>query len=207
MKTVWILLAVAFAFWFFIFSPWTQSFVPFWTGMSIAAFVLGQFSLIASRKEKSLFEFKANYILTGLVSAALLYLFFLTGGFAVKLFSFAARGVKDIYTIRGQAPLGIIAIAIFFLIGPAEEFFWRGFIQRRLGKKYGDKTGLLLAAFFYAAGHIWSFNFMLILTAGICGLFWGYIFNRCKSLWPVVISHAAWDLTIFVLLPVTTFTG
>jgi membrane protease YdiL (CAAX protease family) len=136
-----------------------------------------------------------------------LYLFFLVGGFAAKLFNFADRGVQDIYTIRGQAPLGIIAVAIFFLIGPAEEFFWRGFIQHRLGKRYGDTIGLLAAAFFYAIGHIWSFNFMLILTAGICGLFWGYIFNRYKSLWPVVISHAVWDLTIFVLLPIKTFTG
>ncbi|MDD5458822.1 MAG: type II CAAX endopeptidase family protein [Phycisphaerae bacterium] len=207
MKTVWGLLAVAIVFWFFIFSPWTQSFIPFWAGMSIAAFTLGQCSLFASRKEKKLFEFKAGHILIGLASAAMFYLFFLAGGFAVKLFSFADRGVQDIYAIRGQTPLGLIAIALFFLIGPAEEFFWRGFIQYRLSKRYGDRAGFLAAAFFYSIGHIWSFNFMLIFAAVICGLFWGYIFNRYKSIWPAVISHAVWDVTIFVLLPITTFTN
>lgn len=207
MKTVWMLLAIVFFFWFLIFSPWTQSFIPFWMGMSIAAFILGLCSLLANRKERALFKFKAKYIIVGFGSALVLYLVFLAGGFAVKLFSFADRGVKDIYTIRGQAPLWVIAVAIFFLIGPAEELFWRGFIQHRLCKRYGDMAGLLAATFFYAIGHIWSFNFMLIITAGICGLFWGFIFNRYKSVWPVVISHAVWDITIFVFLPITTFTG
>ncbi|MBN2589064.1 MAG: CPBP family intramembrane metalloprotease [Sedimentisphaerales bacterium] len=206
MKILWVLLAAAFSFWFLIFSPWTQSHVPFWIGMSIATFFLGMCSIIAGRSDKQLFEFRSKYIFIGLGSAVVLYLFFLSGGFAVKLFGFAERGVNDIYTIRQKAPLVMIGFLIFFIIGPCEEFFWRGFIQNRFSKRYGDFEGYLLAAFFYAIGHIWSFNFMLILTAGICGLFWGYIFNRYKSIWPVVISHAVWDLTIFVLLPVTTFT-
>jgi len=207
MKTMWCLLAVAFALWFFMFSPWTRGLVSFWTVMSASAFILGSCSLVACRKDKSLFKFKAEYIGAGLISAGILYLIFLAGGFAVKLFSFADEGVRNIYAIRGESPMVVIGIAIFFLIGPAEEFFWRGLVQYRLGKRYGDTAGLLAGSFLYAAAHIWSFNFMLVLTAAVCGFFWGYIFNRYKSVWPVVISHAVWDLVIFVLLPVTKFTG
>jgi len=207
MKTVWRLFALAFALWFFMFSPWTRGLTSFWIAMSASAFILGLSSIIAGRKEKALFEFKPVHIAVGLVSALILYLVFLAGGFAVKLFSFADEGVRDIYAIRGETPAVVTGIAIFFLIGPAEEFFWRGLVQYRLGKRYGETAGLVAGTFLYAAVHIWSFNFMLIATAGLCGLFWGYIFNRYKSVWPVVISHAAWDLVIFVLLPVTTFTG
>ena len=207
MKIVWCLLAVAFALWLVMFSPWTRGMVSFWAVMSASAFILGLCSLIACRKDKSLFEFKAKHIWMGLLSAGILYLVFLAGGFAVKLFSFADEGVKNIYAIRSESPMVVIGIAIFFLIGPAEEFFWRGLVQHRLGKRYGDAAGFWAGSFFYAIVHIWSFNFMLILTAAVCGLFWGHIFNRYKSVWPVVISHAVWDLVILVLLPVTTFTG
>jgi membrane protease YdiL (CAAX protease family) len=43
---------------------------------------------------------------------------------------------------------------------------------------------------------------MLLAAAGSCGVFWGAMFWRFRSIWPALISHAVWDVVIFVLLPI-----
>ena len=48
-----------------------------------------------------------------------------------------------------------------------------------------------------------ALNFMLLVAAAICGLFWGLIYQRERSLVPVIISHSLWDLIIFVLYPLS----
>ena len=49
--------------------------------------------------------------------------------------------------------------------------------------------------------HIITFNFMLVVAALVCGIFWGWIYKKEKSLVPIIISHALWDFTVFVLFP------
>jgi len=61
---------------------------------------------------------------------------------------------------------------------------------------------MLCATLIYTIIHIWAFNLMLLGAALVCGLFWGVMFMRYRSAWPGIISHAIWDVTIFVLLPV-----
>ena len=69
--------------------------------------------------------------------------------------------------------------------------------------KYGDLQGWLLGAFFYAAVHIWSFNFMLIGAAGVAGLFWGAMYLRYRNLAPVIVSHSIWSAFIFAVAPLS----
>jgi membrane protease YdiL (CAAX protease family) len=42
---------------------------------------------------------------------------------------------------------------------------------------------------------------MLLVAAGVCGLFWGLLYWREQNLIPVIISHSLWDVMIFVLFP------
>jgi membrane protease YdiL (CAAX protease family) len=58
-------------------------------------------------------------------------------------------------------------------VGPAEEIFWRGFVQERFCGRYGRAVGYLIASLVYAAIHVFGFNFMLFMASLICGLFWG----------------------------------
>ena len=88
-----------------------------------------------------------------------------------------------------------------FLIGPAEEIYWHGFVQRRLVGRYGGRAGVLGTAAVYALVHAVSLNPMLILAAGVCGLYWGLLYQREQNLIPLIISHSLWDLLIFVLFP------
>lgn len=50
--------------------------------------------------------------------------------------------------------------------------------------------GLLFGALIYSVVHITTGNYMLMLAALICGLYWGWLYQREKSLVPVILSHA-----------------
>jgi membrane protease YdiL (CAAX protease family) len=107
-----------------------------------------------------------------------------------------------VYGTRSQASPALIALLLALVIGPAEEIFWRGLMQRKLEGRYGAHAGWILSTMLYAAVHIWALNFMLFMAAVICGIFWGWIYMRYRTLLPGIISHALWDVAIFVLLPV-----
>lgn len=204
MKSLLALFAVAAVGFFLLFSPWTKPHIPFWPVMALTTGLLAVLSLWLDRSHlRSVYAFRSWHIPAGLASAFLLYGVFWVGHFvSTHIFPFAADQVKSIYAIRSEQNLWIIALLLAFVIAPAEEIFWRGFLQRRLSRRYGVLFGFLLASFGYVLVHIWSFNFMLIAAAAVCGGFWGLLFACTRSLWPALISHIAWDITIFLLLPI-----
>ena len=172
--------------------------------MALSSCTLAVSALFLQRKNLSgNFRFIPSYIIVGVFSAAVLYAVFAVGNFtASRLFSFAQREISGIYGLKAQSNPLTVGFILFFLIAPAEEIFWRGFLQRKLARRQGALKGCLIAASIYALVHLWAFNFMLFAAALICGLFWGFIYMRYRSLWPGMISHALWDLFIFILLPV-----
>ena len=143
-------------------------------------------------------------ISAGLLSAAFLYLLFYAGDvLSRQLFTFAGSGIDKVYAFKGTASPLRIALLMLAVIGPGEELFWRGFVQRRLQTEHGRFPGFLLATAVYTLMHAGSGNVMLVLAAGLCGLFWGYLYLKTGSLLLNVVSHTTWDLAIFLLLPVS----
>ena len=86
-------------------------------------------------------------------------------------------------------------------MGPAEEIYWHGFVQRTFSRRFGAVAGVLLTAIIYAAVHVVALNGMLVIAAAVCGLFWGWLYQREQSLVPVIFSHSLWDVLVFVLFP------
>lgn len=204
MKPVVNLLIVAFIAFFYMFSSTTRPDVPFWPTMTVSAAVLATFSLLLQRKQlQEIYAFESRHIVNGVLAAFILYAVFWAGFIiSTKTLPFAELQVNSIYGIRDEQNPWLIAGLLMFIIGPAEEIFWRGFIQQRLSKKYGLWFGFIAAAALYTLVHIWSFNFMLIAAAALCGGFWGLLYLRTGSLWTCIISHAVWDVVIFVLFPI-----
>ena len=204
MSILFVLCLLAGLFWFIIFSPWTFGRFNFWAEMVMATGVLAGAALFYGKKEHpSVYRFQRSHLVIGIVSAAVLYLVFLIGdAISTQIFSFAKPEVSSIYRSREQASSLIIGILLFLWIGPAEEVFWRGFVQHGLSKRFGEIRGYLVSSLIYAGVHIWAFNLILFLAALICGLFWGALFKRYRSVWPGLISHAVWDVAIFVLFPI-----
>jgi len=165
---------------------------------------LTAYSLYNDRENlKQNFKFEMKWLYIGVSAAVLLYGVFYAGDyFSNLLFNFSKRQVNSIYDMKNQAEQYLIAVALLFWIGPAEEIFWRGYAQKKLEEKYGENKALVIVTAVYAFVHIWAFNFMLFMAALICGLFWGLMYRKYKSVVPGIISHAIWDAAIFVILPI-----
>jgi membrane protease YdiL (CAAX protease family) len=200
LRSVYLSIAVAFVLWFFIFAYPVGN---FWLKLVCSASLLASIGLISSRDELSvLFKFKIRHLWVGIISALLLYGIFWVGKEAATfLFSFAPGQIASVYATRSQLDAVLIGFVLVFFMGPAEEIYWHGFVQRRLVGRYGVKIGILGTVIVYALVHAVSFNPILILAAGVCGLFWGLLYQREQNLIPLIISHSLWDVLIFVLFP------
>lgn len=211
-------IAVAAVLWFYMFSPWTAGHTNFWLTMSFAAVTLTTMAILFSKRQnvfqqadRSLKAF-AIQLVVGIVIAFLLWSVFWIGDkLSQWMFDFARPQVDLVYNMKTGFPDGVIALLLLFLIGPAEEFFWRGFIQRemaitlpsRKGFLSADNVSFAMTTIIYALVHIWSFNFMLVMAALVAGFIWGLLYRLQPSLLPaLIVSHAVWDALVFVILPI-----
>ena len=97
----------------------------------------------------------------------------------------------------------LLSILLLILIGPAEEIFWRGYVQNALSKRWNPNTGFIVTTLVYALVHIWSFNFMLVMAALVVGAIWGLAYRLYpQKLGTLIVSHAVWDVAVFVLFPI-----
>jgi uncharacterized protein len=179
----------------------------FWWWMSTNLVLLLAICFLTDRDylillKKDLGEGLWRKIGIGLLSAFLLYLLFFAGNYlSRKWFNFAGSGIEGVYRFKGDAAGIRIAMLMLVLIGPGEELFWRGFLQRKLSSKTGKWTGFIIALLLYTGVHIFTGNFMLIMAAFICGLFWGWMYLKYNSMLINVVSHTVWDIVVFLLLP------
>jgi membrane protease YdiL (CAAX protease family) len=92
----------------------------------------------------------------------------------------------------------IILLVVVSLIAPiCEEIFFRGFIFQAFKKKWGVFAGLFISSFLFSAAHLELYNFMPLFAIG-----WvlAYIFQKTKSLFPVIFLHAVYNLLMILLL-------
>lgn len=196
--------------WFYMFSPWTHGAPHFWIVMSFSAVALMSLGLgfTPDRKELLKVERPVIQLIGGIILAFALWGVFWVGDKASAwLFDFARPQVENVYSMKAGLPQWLIGLLLVFLIGPAEELFWRGYVQRTMSRLLGGKhpadLAFLVTAAIYALVHIWSFNFMLVMAALVAGVVWGFIYRLCpKALPALVVSHALWDVLVFIILPI-----
>lgn len=192
-------LPVPFVLWFFVFNdPFLGG---FWPTLTVSALILLSLSLLRFSSMKV--KITSRGFLIGVVSAFLIYAFFWAGFQIVRGLPGFSQQVSWVYQLRGTTPITFIAAALLFPIGPTEELYWRGFIQRHLNSTLSPAKGLLVTSALYTLIHVSTSNPSLMLVALIGGLFWGYMFNRLGDLFPVLVSHVLFDELIFVILVIS----
>ena len=197
-------LLLAALLWTVMFSPWTAPKVNFWWMMSGSATLL---ALMASSSRPSWWEgfrFRLSDVGWGVVIAVGLWLTFWTGDkLSTWLFDFARPQVDAIYGMKeGESPWLLTALMIL-LIGPAEEIFWRGYVQRTLSCRWSATSAWLTTALVYALVHAGSCNFMLTMAALVAGGVWGTLYRYFPSrLGALIVSHALWDVAVFIWFPI-----
>jgi len=199
-------LLVAAALWFIMFSPFTAPQVNFWLCMTISACTLTCFAFVFGGMKSigtgSGLPFTKT-ILLGFAIAALLWgVFFVGDKVSQLILPFSRAQVNLIYDMKGNLSPTLLALLLLFVIGPAEEIFWRGYVQRTLAQYRSPFMAFVLTTACYTAVHLPSGNFMLIMAAMVCGIVWGGLYwlmpNNLKA---IIISHALWDAAAFVWIP------
>ena len=167
--------------------------VRFWERMTITGVVLGNMALANDRELRHL-RFRERDVALGLLSAAGLYAIFQVGDRTARaVMPSGSQEIGDIYALRSLRPTSEIAARLATVIGPAEELFWRGFVQRRLGA-----AGAAMA---YGGAHLVTGNATLIGAATVAGIYWGFLRAIGMSMPALITSHVAWDIWIFLLAP------
>ena len=204
-------IVIAFLLWFVMFSQWTAPHLNFWWAMTFSACVLILLSrswrnVLNPSELPSLWRGRGRLsspLFEAIIIASLLYLLFWVGDkLSQELFTFARPQVDSIYQMKDGTPSWLIALLLLFIIGPAEELFWRGYVQRTLTQRWTANAGFVVTTLIYTAVHLPSMNFMLIMAAFTCGFCWGLLYRLFPQHFPaIVLSHALWDAAAFVWFP------
>ena len=184
---------------------WTAAFrgprSQFWLRMTLGVGGLGAYALAvepALRQERP----RLRDVVKGLGSAAGLYAIFQVGDrMARRIMPAGDREIAGIYQLRTAAPRAAIATVLGLVIGPGEELFWRGLVQRGLMRRFGRLRGTLLASSIYGGVHLVSMNLTLTGAAATAGLYWGALYAREQRMAPMIVSHISWDIWIFLIAP------
>lgn len=84
------------------------------------------------------------------------------------------------------------------IVGPVEEFIFRGFLFLRLTKLFGGSTVAVVAALLLQAGlfglsHAYQHLFGIVLTTSL-GIFFGFLYVMLRrNLWTIIIGHGVYD--------------
>lgn len=204
MKQLSLTVLLAFVLWTIMFSPWTAPYVNFWWMMTASAVTLSALSTWLNPGWHKQVRFDLTNILLGIGIAIALWCVFWIGDKASSwLFDFARPQVDTIYGMKeGESPWLLTALMLF-LIGPAEEIYWRGYVQRRLSAHWNPNAGFVVTTLIYALVHAGSFNFMLTMAALVAGVAWGALYRFFpQRMGAIILSHALWDVAVFIWFPI-----
>lgn len=204
MKKLILTLILAFCLWTAMFSPWTAPHVPFWWTMTGSALILCGLSTWFKPNWWLRVHWNATNILLGIgIAIGLWGIFWIGDKVSGWLFDFARPQVNAIYGMKAGESPWLLSALMLFLIGPAEEIYWRGYVQQTLSQRWGSNTGFAVATILYAIVHAGSLNFMLIMAAVVAGIVWGTLYRFFPERFSaIILSHALWDAAVFIWFPI-----
>lgn len=204
MRRLLFTILLATVLWTVMFSPWTAPHVNFWWMMTGSACTLSLLAtLFAPGWWKRVRLTPANILLGVAIAIALWGIFWVGDKLSQLMFDFARPQVDTIYGMKeGESPWLLTGL-MFFLIGPAEEIFWRGYVQQKLSERWNANKGLIVTTLIYALVHAGSCNFMLTMAALVAGAAWGVLYRFFPERFAaIIISHALWDVAVFIWFPI-----
>lgn len=204
MKKVIFTILLATLLWTIMFSPLTAPHVNFWWMMTASACTLSLLStLFQPGWWKEVHWSLTNILLGVLIAVALWGVFWIGDKVSAWMFDFARPQVDTIYGMKeGESPW-LLTVLMLFLIGPAEEIFWRGYVQRNFSKYWNPNTGMIVTTLIYGLVHAGSCNFMLTMAALVAGAAWGLLYRFFPQRFSaIILSHALWDVAVFIWFPI-----
>lgn len=204
MKRLLFTIVLAALLWTIMFLPATAPHVNFWWMMTGSACILSGLSTIFNHGWWKKVHVSVGGVLLGIaIAVALWSVFWIGDKLSQIMFNFARPQVDMIYGMKdGESPWLLTALMLF-LIGPAEEIFWRGYVQETLQRRWNPNMGFIVTTAIYALVHAGSCNFMLVMAALLAGAAWGLLYRFFpQKFFSIILSHALWDVAVFVWFPI-----
>ena len=204
MKRLVFTIILAAVLWSIMFLPVTAPHINFWWMMTGSACILSTLSTIFNPGWWKRVKLSGRGVLEGIAIAVALWgIFWIGDKLSQIIFNFARGQVDLIYGMKeGESPWLLTALMLF-LIGPAEEIFWRGYVQQTLQNRWNPNAGFVVTTLIYAIVHAGSCNFMLVMAALVAGAAWGLLYRLFPDkFFAIILSHALWDVAVFVWFPI-----
>lgn len=173
--------------------------IDFWVLFPLSLFILTIYAFSCIQMDVRAINF--NGWLVGVMSGIFLYLLFAFGKWMIEVTGLPLmEQLHALYTLV-QPTAAIHYVWLFLIIIPGEEWFWRGFIVKRLLTRYTPMKAALFGTGLYAFAHVFAGSILLVLAALIAGFVWSYIYVKTRNLWIAIISHLVFDLFLLLLFP------
>lgn len=131
--------------------------------------------------------------LLGIFAMSFLYVFVMNSFFGIE-----APASKVEQLVRsGNISSNILLIVVTIVAPFSEEIFFRGYLYSAFKKAWGVNAGLFLSALLFALAHLEIYSFIPIF---IIGWILAYIFEKTKSLFPVIFLHAVYNLILILIM-------
>lgn len=116
-----------------------------------------------------------------------------------------------------ERPVLVYGLAIggaLFIIGPIEEYFYRGVVQGRLREQMGPVPAIAIVSVGFALGHVPSYwiggsdllslgVLFALLSIGVASVIFGAIYERTQNLVVVIVIHSLINAIGFSLALIT----
>ena len=173
----------------------------FWDRMTTTGAILGTLAIAGDRSLQQP-RLRARDVALGLGIAAGLYGVFQVGDrMARRILPSGNENIRDIYELRSLRPKDEIAMRLAAVIGPTEELFWRGLLQRSIARRWGGPPAAVAATIAYGGAHLVTGNPALIGAATVAGLYWSALALLGAPMAALIVSHVVWDIWIFLIAP------
>ena len=193
-------LVIAFLFYWFCFSAMNANFVLV---LGMGSILLALCAVWAGGGLPLFWHNIGNTnIWVGVGSSVVLYIIFVILSFFMQSnFAFVSAEMSAIYALVEGHGSFLLGGTLLIIAGPCLELFWRGLVQGWAEKVMGRLGAVFFTTLCYTAVFALTMNKTLMLTALVCGLYWGFLYFWRRSLAACVFSHSLWLLAILVIYP------
>lgn len=152
--------------------------------------VVQSLGLVRPRMKPWLYPFAIVGSFGVMLAAGLLTQLLVNAGLLPQMESLPADLLVDLPTGWKAACLGVMSVGP----GVCEELVFRGYVMRRLARRWSPWVAIGLSAMLFGIAHVQP---MHMFFAFLMGLWLGWLAWRTRSIVPSIVAHFAVDFTVF----------
>ena len=109
------------------------------------------------------------------------------------------------YLVGNTAALPMMFLTVIVAAGFGEETVWRSFLFERLRaligpRRYTTLIIVVVTSIFFGLAHYHDQGIPGVVQAMITGLVFGMTYARIRTIWPVMVAHAAFDIAAVLII-------